>query len=357
MPPTVPDNSAEVMKNPGVRPSPITSQPTVSTGLVDVDKILQHNGMPTGNGLLIEESGTTDFAAVLLRAFVSQGVMHNRVGSTVQCHSIVVGLLAAWAKDLPGLYKGSSKDQKKQKIREHESKLSVANVTDNDMKIAWRYGIKKREEGPRDEPHDDGYTHQFDITQKLVPGPGPQDILFVPLAAAPHPVLAQVRHIITVQLKQSRGRVVRVAVPNLLNPSIYSPAVSTPQYVIPLVHGLRELTREFGHNVVVMASIPLDLYPRVSAITLTIESLSDGVLHLQPFNQDMMALIEKAYKNEPAKIQQGLVNIIKVPVLSERGMMMVYDGEYAFRNGRKRFDIEEWGIPVEDEPDEKPIDF
>ena len=29
--------------------------------------------------------------------------------------------------------------------------------------------------------------------------------------------------------------------------------------------------------------------------------------------------------------------------------MMVHDGEYAFKNGRKKFEIEEWSIPVEDD--------
>lgn len=46
-----------------------------------------------------------------------------------------------------------------------------------------------------------------------------------------------------------------------------------------------------------------------------------------------------------------------MPVLSARGMMMVRNGEYAFKNGRKKFEIEEWGIPVEDEEPEKEMDF
>lgn len=96
-------------------------------------------------------------------------------------------------------------------------------------------------------------------------------------------------------------------------------------------------------------SLPVDLYPRSSTTTTLIENLCDSVIHLQPFNQAMSQLIEKAYKNEPAKIQHGLVNILKLPVLSERGLMTIHQGEYAFKNGRKKFEIEEWGIPVEDD--------
>lgn len=97
-------------------------------------------------------------------------------------------------------------------------------------------------------------------------------------------------------------------------------------------------------------------------LTLLFEQFADGVVYLQPFNQEMEALLERAYKNEPSKIQQGLVNVIKVPILSAKGMMMIRDGEYAFRNGRKRFAIEEWGIPVDDTEEEEPqtkqnIDF
>ena len=34
-----------------------------------------------------------------------------------------------WANDLPGVYKGSSKEQKKAKIIENESKVSVSNLS------------------------------------------------------------------------------------------------------------------------------------------------------------------------------------------------------------------------------------
>ncbi|KAK7678200.1 hypothetical protein QCA50_018766 [Cerrena zonata] len=252
-----------LMKNPGVRPSLITSQPTISTGSSDLDKIILHQGLPIGCSLLIEESGTTDFASVLLRAFASQGVIHNRLEKDqLHSHTIVIGLGAAWAKELPGLYKGSSKEQKKAKIQENESKVSVSNLSsapnsnraEKDMKIAWRYGLnnKKQQEQENNTVYEH-YNNQFDITQKF------------------------------------------------------------------------------------------------TSLTLILENLADSVIHLQPFNQQMSALIEKAYKNEPAKIQQGLVNIFKLPVLSDKGMMMVYEGEYAFKNGRKKFEIEEWGIPVEDD--------
>ncbi|KAK6455486.1 Elongator complex protein 4 [Scheffersomyces xylosifermentans] len=364
---TAEDNANSIMKNPGVRPSLITSQPTVSTGSSDLDKLLLHQGLPLGHSLLIEESGTTDFAVVLLRAYASQGVLHNRVvKDQINAHVIAVGVSPQWANDLPGLYKGSSKEQKKAKILANESKVSVSNLSgtstaprsENDMKIAWRYGINggnRRSESPEAYENStyEHYNNQFDITQKLTPGPNSSDISFVSVGSGLNglshiQIIQQIQSIIQRQIKNNPGIVIRIVIPGLLNPTTYSPLACSPTFIFPFVHALRSILRQNGNNVVLVASLSLDLYPRDSNLAHTLETLIDSCIHLQPFNQEMSQLIEKAYKNEPSKIQQGLVNIIKLPVLSEKGLMMVHEGEYAFKNGRKRFEIEAWGIPVED---------
>lgn len=351
--------------NPGIRPSTVTSQPTVSTGCGDLDKIMIHLGLPLGTSLLIEESGTTDFASVLLRNFAAQGIMHNRLDkNTIYCHVVVVGAPASWAKDLPGEYKGNSKDQKKNKIAQDSSKISVSNMAEKDLKIAWRYGVN----GHGDRLHDseevpnsvyEHYFTQFDITQRLVPGPSAHEMTFIPIGQSYASTISQISSVVESHTKQKQ--VVRIVLAGFLNPSVYAPQCSSPVHIIPFLHSLRALLAKYP-TAVLVGSLPLDLYPRENLLTHTFESLVDGVIHLQPFNPDMAALVERAYKNEPSKIQQGLVNIVKVPVLSERGMMMVRNGEYAFRNGRKKFEIEEWGIPVEesDKPEpatSKNIDF
>jgi len=340
-----------VTKNPGVRPSLITSQPTVSTGCADLDKILQHQGLPVGQSLLVEESGTTDFASVILRSFTSQGVIHNRINKgEFNCHSIIVGLTPDWAKELPGLYKGSSKDQKKAKIIENESKVSVSNLANDDMKIAWRYGLnKKADSGDSGVVAYEGYCNQFDITQKLIPGPSPQDMSFIPLNENYLVLVNHIKKTIDHHIKSNGGKIIRLVIPNLLNPSLYNFNYSSPTFIFPFAHSLRSLLRTYSKNVVLISSLPLDLYPRESNLTNVLETLYDSVIHLQPFNQEMSQFIEKAYKNEPSKVQHGLVNIIRLPILSEKGLMMIHNGEYAFKNGRKKFEIEEWGIPVDEE--------
>lgn len=355
---TPPSAKSPGIPNLGVIPSPVTSQPTVSTGCSDLDKILLHLGLPLGNILLVEESGTTDFTSVLLRNFAAQGVMHSRADKKSPCHVVVVGPPAAWAKDLPAEYKGTSKEQKKARIAEETNKVSVANMAENDLKIAWRYGIKNNAT-ESEAIVNENYSTQFDITQRLVPGASAAEMSFVPVSPSYATVVAQVARVVDQHLRQ--GKVVRVVMPGFLNPLLYPPQCSSPGYILPLFHLMRALVARTS-QLVLAASLPLDLYPRSGMIAQVLESLSDAVVQLQPFNMAMAAMVERAYKDQPAKIQQGLVHVIKVPVLSARGMMMVRHGEYAFKNGRKKFEIEEWGIPVEDGEEEekqttKNIDF
>ena len=51
-----------------------------------------------------------------------------------------------------------------------------------------------------------------------------------------------------------------------------------------------------SNNLVLVCSISLDLYPKDSSLLLFIQSLFDAIIHLQPFNQEMTQLLEKAYK-------------------------------------------------------------
>ncbi|ODQ80866.1 hypothetical protein BABINDRAFT_161061 [Babjeviella inositovora NRRL Y-12698] len=353
--------------HPGVRPSTVTSQPTVSTGTNDLDKILLHQGLPLGTSLLLEESGTTDFASVLLRVYAAQGIMHNRLDATKAAppntHVIVVGQQSDWGKQLPGLYKGSRKDIKKAKVLEHESKLSVSNLTDapapgtgsaaaaRDLKIAWRYGLNdKKSSGSSENTTYPDYNNQFDITSRLIPTPSSNEISYIPVTGTLFlGVAEQIEGVIRQNLSRVPTKIIRVVVPNLLSPTLYPPHFSSSMEILPFVHQLRALLRKYPGNLSVVSSLALDLYPKHSSTTVLLENLHDAVIHLLPFNQEIAALIERTYKNDPTKIQHGLVNIYKLPVLSERGVMDIRLNEFAFKNGKKKFEIEAWGIPVEDE--------
>ena len=104
---------------PGTRPSPVDGRLTTSTGTPSLDNLLAgHAGLTLGNSLLVEESGTTDFAGVLLRYYAAEGV--------VQDHRVhVVGVGEGWSRELPGLV-GAADEGVDSKEKER-------------MKIAWRY--------------------------------------------------------------------------------------------------------------------------------------------------------------------------------------------------------------------------
>lgn len=104
----------------GIRPSPATSQPTTSTGSADLDNILGHMGLPLGNSLLVEEQTTTEFHSILGKLFAAQGIVHNRIADSGadkirngDTHVIVLSFNQMFAKELPGIYKGSRKQVKK----------------------------------------------------------------------------------------------------------------------------------------------------------------------------------------------------------------------------------------------------
>lgn len=121
-----PTNVAATQSTPGVRPSPLTGQPTISTGTITLDNLLGgHAGLALGSSLLVEEGGTTDFAGALLRFYAAQGLIH---GHTIH----VVGVGDQWVKELPGLV--GAADASADAVPAARGK-----VDEEKMKIAWRY--------------------------------------------------------------------------------------------------------------------------------------------------------------------------------------------------------------------------
>lgn len=104
---------------PGVRPSPLDGRPTTSTGTTTLDGLLAgHAGLALGTSVLVEESGTTDYAGALLRFYAAEGLLQGH-------HVHVVGLPEQWGRNLPGLA-GSTES-------------SFSSPAQDKMKIAWRY--------------------------------------------------------------------------------------------------------------------------------------------------------------------------------------------------------------------------
>ena len=122
--PTTP--TANIVQQPGIRPSPDDGRPTTSTGTLSLDNLLAgHAGLVLGKTLLIEENGTTDYAGTLLRYYAAEGVVQDQ-----RVH--VIGLPEQWGRRLPGLVGGAADGPD-----EHENGKS--GQKDERMKIAWRY--------------------------------------------------------------------------------------------------------------------------------------------------------------------------------------------------------------------------
>lgn len=322
---------SSILSHEGVKASVQTSHPTISTGSENLDSLLGHNGLPLGSMLLVEETGATDFSSVLLRSFASQGILHQRLpqggGST---RVVVVGQDETWGKELPGLYV-DKKQKKMQKVEEEESKVTVSN---KNMKIAWRYSrsaeIEQRAaDSTAPESTKQHYNATFDFTSRLIPSPNPNEITYINPTS-----LASL--IVSLEKIIKESTLVRIVFPSFLHPVIFPPACSSPKQLMPFFHLLHGLCKKYPYSVSMVMSLPLDLYPRHSAVTRWAEHQSDGVIQLDPFPESLESQ------------SQGLVNVFKIPVTSERGVMVSKRGEYAFRVGKKTFEIRDFGIPVDE---------
>ena len=140
-----------ILQHCSVRPSTQISIPTISTGSSDLDDVLGHMGLPLGSVLLLEESGNTDFASVLLRSFAALGITHNRLGATDKTilkdtKVVAIGVDESWGTELPGIYM-DKKEKKKMEFEEDKAKVTVGNLANEsaerrvktNLKIAWRY--------------------------------------------------------------------------------------------------------------------------------------------------------------------------------------------------------------------------
>lgn len=353
------DITALDASHPGIRPSPATSQQTTSTGCSYLDKIMGHMGLPLGNSLLVEEQSTTEFSSVLCKLFASQGVLNNRADSTSgNTHLIVLSSNQHFGKELPGLYKGSRKDIKKTKIEEEQSKVTVQNLTEQsnptrykDLKIAWRYKLGDENDGSSDsnravlDNEKKNYNNQFDITTRLVPAPTSSELSFISPIQPPQTVLVQLEQAI----KRHERKLIRIVIPSLLHPAVYPPKMFSLSGIIPLLHGIRCLVKKYENRCVLFTTLSSDILDEL--LLAQIENTFDSVINLEPFSQEMMQFLERAYKTQPNKVQHGFLHVLKLPVFSDRGEMHVIKSNLAFRNGRKKFEIEEWGIPVDDVDD------
>jgi elongator complex protein 4 len=127
---------------------------------------------------------------------------------------------------------------------------------------------------------------------------------------------------------------------------LYPPHASDPRHLLSFLHALRALLRQYS-TFTILLSYPLALYPRHNPLTRWTEHLCDGIIQLQPFphaySTDASPSSSSSSKGEEK--MQGLLKVLKVPVLSERGVGVGGGEDMAFAVGRRKFDIRPFHLP------------
>ncbi|KAJ4318134.1 Elongator subunit elp4 [Neodidymelliopsis sp. IMI 364377] len=329
----------------GVRPSPIDGRPTTSTGTPSLDGILAgHAGLPLGSSVLIEESGTTDYAGALLRFYAAEGV--------VQGHRVhVVGMGEVWGRELPG----KSEDRGEEKRRESKERAEK-------MKIAWRYEGLGQFESARGPQRVQGqgenaeetmvFCHVFDLAKRLtLPVGTAVNYIAIPRSttAATTPFMSILQNV-QQQLASSPAHTIhRLVIPSLLSPALYPPTSSHPHSILQFLHGLRALLRQHPTRLTAVLTLPLSLYPRSSGLVRWMEILSDGVLELSPFPYShAQMLAQSAGTTKDEEKPQGMFAVHKLPVFHEKGGGSGAEDlgeDMAFTLSRRKFVIAKFSLP------------
>ena len=162
------------------------------------------------------------------------------------------------------------------------------------------------------------------------------------------------------------ARVHRIVIPSLLSPALYPSDACNPTLLLPFLHGLRALLREFPRQVTAMISLPLSLYPRSTGSVRWLEELCDGVIELAPFpyKSDVDPLATPAQNSSAdsrsSKTEdkaQGALKIHKTPVLTAKGRGSGAGDDMAFSLGRRQLTVIKYHLPpVEGDQDAQRSD-
>ncbi|KAK7203270.1 Elongator complex protein 4 [Myxozyma melibiosi] len=354
--------------SPARRPSPFFSSHTIhSTGTSTLDKLLLHGGQPLGTSLLLEESAATDFASVAARCYAAQGVCNS---DTV----IVVGVEEGrWGAELP------AKAEPKRGSRKASSSSSGsggdADSKKQELKIAWRYKLndpnsKAATDNPEAAAEDEEYCTPFNITARALHPPSTLKYIAVQPTDTYDAILARLTDLLAdsrstyQQQHQQPLQTIRLIIPSFLNPTVYSDVENCfdPPKLLKFLSSLRSILRANEHRMSALITLSTSLFDSSlqdvnelgdegNAVLLPwIETLVDGVIRLIPTPSLSKTSGPPKTSTKDADDKQGsfqgFVDILKVPIVSDRGAMVVRKTEYAFKVGKNGLRIEKWGIPV-----------
>ncbi|KAK9234879.1 Elongator complex protein 4 [Lipomyces kononenkoae] len=320
--PNEPVSGSQSTRSSTLLPSYITH----STGTASLDKLLLHGGQPLGTSLLVIEDGATDFASVIARCYASQGIANSDV-------VVAVGTHPRWGLELPAPVEDTKVDKK--------SPL-FPSETARDLKIAWRYK-KSSVDSPTLSHEDSLYCRTWNITARLLPPPTLQYIEPTSYSS----IISRLNTIIT---SSGPDKMIRVLLPNFLSPTVYDPATSfAPAELLKFLMSLRALLRTYHSRLSVLITMSTGLFDQAgtgnSVLLPWIETLVDGMIKIVPTPPPDTGGGGGGGGDSTNKYQ-GFVDVLKVPIVSERGGMVVRKMDYAFKVTKSGIKIEKWGIPV-----------
>lgn len=175
------------------------------------------------------------------------------------------------------------------------------------------------------------FCHSFDLTKRLLPTYVKGQIGFHPTMIMPgltrqpkeldSPLKTFLRDVGTKLANSPPAWVHRIAVPNLLLPTLYSGSMCRPEEVLQFLHGLRALLRKYPGKLTALITLPLSLFPRTSGLTRWMELLCDGVIELIPMQLDPVHAPPPDKKSDAKSEEktQGLLKVHSLPIYHEKG--------------------------------------
>jgi len=377
-----------VMKTPqvnilGVKPSVSKSSgiQVTSIGSTTVDNLVfkQHGGIPVGTTTLIKDISRKDvkddenlkylsslsYQNTIGLQFIATGVYQQRRSlkkditdddtEKIGHLGIVIG---EWIDlhTIPGVYvskskKSSSSLKDKEQNESIVSKLSEVEQKRKDLKIAWRYGMKNNDfkdgkNGETEFKEDPNFVPRLDISGHVFPAATREEVLQINIAGNTlENILMSVQQAITKNPK----KLIRLYLPNFLNPKFYPKSYFQHHNIMKFLNGLKTLQSMNDSRFVTLITTTADFNIPI------LETFSHTIVELKPFDQQTIDYLTKNYKSQglPNKVQQGMLNVIKMGKVSEFGHMSVRMNEIVYHVSKNGFVVELWSIPVDAGDDEK----
>ncbi|CAG8583614.1 6761_t:CDS:2, partial [Diversispora eburnea] len=316
-------------------------------------------GIPVGTILLIKEDRYTGFSKLLLKYYLSQGIVsgHDILFTSAEENpeSFIKGL--PWITnddELDKLNDGGVGYDDNERSNEGEEKMT----------IAWRYKkLKKFESGINKKP----FCQSFDLT-KSIPQSAIDSASMTLIDSCTwdneyknpfNKLLSMIRKVVDKNFRSvvstqgiEQRNILRIGIHSIASPSWQS---NSPQDIFIFFHALRSLLR-FSYSSAVI-TIPAYLY---GSFIRRIEHISDAVIELESF-AGSSATVNSAYSAE----YHGLFHVHKLPSINSlippsiKLSILAGNGtenNLGFKLRRKKFSIETFHLPPEGGINERRTD-